>query len=489
MADELQAGADYYNSLVTNARATNAYNALNKTYGPAIANDPVKAAQAASAEAETQNLPNVEAAQVAKAAALQSNIQNYGAGAGDPESTSQDITNAGANLAQKQAAQYRTIGSLLPLAQQDGSFHPDDLAPIDKDPAAAGIDPQIWPSLKARLQQPGANQVLSQYQQNAVGPQKYVGSPTQIINPDGTVSLVRQGDKGGMTAQNLGSGVQTPQEIAARTGQANAGAHGTEADAAAYIAGLGGTGGAPLGSGLTQPTVNLINGPGRSTAPPAAGQPVQPAQAAPVPRRGMSALPYSDGSGYAMIPTSSVPKAADGTQAVVNRATGQVEQRTVQMSQSPQAVNIARATVNQVDTNFRVATSALKSASDMVGSLNTGIGGRTIGELIPSQTEKLETYVDTAKAKIAVIAAQASRGTSGAKSAAIAVRNMAEFKAYQDAVGAINLHADAKTVRSQLANAQGSLADLQDAIHQQYSAQFGPGVLGTQAGWSIKAVP
>jgi len=215
-----------------------------------------------------------------------------------------------------------------------------------------------------------------------------------------------------------------------------------------------------------------------------------------VAQKGMEQLPLADGSGFRMVPTASVPKAAPGIQNVIDPKTGQVTQRTVGMGQSPQALAIAKADLGQIDLQYARTNGVIDKAISQVGSTSTGLGAETVG-LLPGSTRKaLEANIQGAKSNIALLTANLSR-QGGKGSAPIPVRNMAEFKAYQDALGAVDVTASAPVVRQQLQAVKTNLADLQEAVHTKFGATYGaqlapaatPAAAPAGAGWAIKQVP
>lgn len=195
-----------------------------------------------------------------------------------------------------------------------------------------------------------------------------------------------------------------------------------------------------------------------------------------VAQKGMVKLPYSDGTGYALVPAASVPKAAPGIQSFVDRKTGQVGQRTVTQAQSPQAVNIAKTDLGQMDLQYERTDKVIDKAIGLVNSASTGYGAETVGRLPGSGTKALQAQLDSMKGNVALLTANMSR-QGGKGTVPIPVRNMAEFKAYQEALGAVNPLADAATVRQQLQAVKTNLASVKDAIHAKYAATYGDAVL------------
>lgn len=483
MADDTGYSAqNAFDAAQQNFRQTQAYNALAKQYGP-IAGNPELATQTAEAQTNMLAAPQVQAANQARADALQANIAQNGASlGGNPEAaqaTQQAIETQRTNQG---LAGYKAMQYLTSTAGADGSVNPDAVkSVIGAHPENLGLTPEQVATISSRAAQPGGAKFLSDFSQTLLGPGKVTGMP--LIGTDASGhTVVKQATSTGQV-RTLDTGDFTPvQQQNATTHAAmvpiaasNAASHATQAGAAAYTAGLGGIGGA-----------NLSGVPAQGVAPAAASGP----GVAPVPRRGMSVLPYSDGSGYAQVPTSSVPKSAAGQQNVVDKTSGQIGQRTVQMSQSPQATAIARADLGQMDLQYKRTNDVLNKMASQVGPLTTGYGGRVSEALGTPARAALDASLQTAKSNIALLTANMAR--NGGKSAPVAVRNLQEFKAYQDALGAINPNASASDVRQQILTAQQNLGALHAGVHAKYAATYGNGATaqgGTPAGWTIKAVP
>lgn len=198
-----------------------------------------------------------------------------------------------------------------------------------------------------------------------------------------------------------------------------------------------------------------------------------------VAQKGMVKLPFGDGSGYAMVPAASVPKAGPGVQSYVDPKTGQVSQRTIQQAQSPQALAIAKADLGQMDLQYDRTDKVLDTAISQVSGASTGFGAETIGRLPASQTKALEASIQAAKSNIALLTANLSRQGSKTGASAVPVRNMAEFKAYQDALGAVDIKASATVVRQQLDAVKTNLQALRGAVHDKFKATYGDAVSAT----------
>jgi hypothetical protein len=106
MADLTNEGADFARGLTTDERRTQAFNALSKAYGPAVAFDPVAAAQAQAVK--QKDLTNPIAVQQDQA-----NLQ-----------TTQLANTDSANQQQRMAA-YRATQMLKSAAGPDGTIPAD----------------------------------------------------------------------------------------------------------------------------------------------------------------------------------------------------------------------------------------------------------------------------------------------------------------------------------------------------------------------------
>lgn len=333
---------------------------------------------------------------------------------------------------------------LQAVANPDGSVDADTARHLISNPVY-GIDPQHIEPLVSRLSQPGGTQVLDNMGQALMAGGKVTGGTQIVTDANGNTHMLLHTATGGIQDTNLGSeqtvgqqGIPIKKENAVTARIAATNPKGIVIDA-------GGNANLVGGGRVTPTTIQSIQGPAGTQAK----------------------------AGAAVVGKAQGVNAADAL---------------------PQNVAIARADLGQMDLQYGRTFNALEKATNLVTPFSTGVGAATIGRLPASQTKALEAQIQTAKSNIALITANMSR--QGGKSSAIPVRNMQEFKAYQDALGAIDVHAAPSVVRDQIATAHTSLQNLQSGVHTMYQAKYGTG-LGVQppaaaaapAGWSIKQVP
>ena len=202
-----------------------AYNALNKIYGPAIAYDPSRAIQATSAEAATANLPNVLAAQQAKAAALTQAQKDFGASAGNPEAQQQNLANQETAGSAQRQAQFRGI-QLLKASVPQGQDSVDP-ATFDKvvgtNRATLGLtDDNSYNAFKAQVTAPGGAQHLDTIGQALLAPLKVTGAPVVAKDAQGNSVFLNRDQYGGMMQTPLAPGVVPVAQQRADTGNYNA---------------------------------------------------------------------------------------------------------------------------------------------------------------------------------------------------------------------------------------------------------------------------
>lgn len=509
MADLTNEGINAFGALTDQARKAAAYGVAKNAFGALIA-DPDYAKGVSEAQVSQATAPlNIQRAQQ-EAQGNQALITKYGPEAGSPQNFASDTKTADEQNNSQREAGFRAIQMLkTQVDPTTGSVSGDAFDHVvGSNSKLLGLDDAHVGPLRDMLTAPGGAAHLDTVGQALIGPTQVTGAGNVITNPDGTNSVVRfdkfghpiKTDLGGQTVQQENSNINKAKLPYVAE---NAAAHTTQAQAAAYTAGIGGQGGAVL-PGDNRPSAN--RGGGNTTAPasvdligagPNANQVSGPG-IAPVARRGMASVPYSDGSGYAMVPVASVPKTAAGQQTVVNKDTGQIEQRTVQMTHSAQDVAVARADLGQMDLQYGRTVNVLNKAMDQVGPMTTGYGGRASEMLGTPARAALDASIQTAKSNIALLTANIARQGNKGGASAVPVRNMQEFKAYQDALGAITPNASASVVRQQIQTAQQALQALQQGVHAKYAATYGDGVHapaaapqtgGAPAGWSIRAVP
>lgn len=211
MADELQQGADFYNSLVNTSRRNDAYNALAKTYGP-IAGDPELATATANAQTTMANQPNIQAANDAKAAALTAAQNQFGPSAGNPAAQTSNLANQETAETNNRQAQVRGV-RMLQATIAPGSDSVDPAA-FDKVVGANAktlglTDPDQLAQFKAAVTAPGGAKHLDGIAQALLAPTKVSGSTTVVRNADGTTSLARTDQYGNPIETPLAPGQTT----------------------------------------------------------------------------------------------------------------------------------------------------------------------------------------------------------------------------------------------------------------------------------------
>lgn len=445
---DLAAGGNYVNSLNDQQRKTAAYNALNSTYGPAIAYDPVNAANAAKANVETQTQDlQVQQAQ-RQAAAEQNLVQQNGPNAGDPTAAAA-VQNNNANLNENQRGSLvRDLSTLssLGVKNPDGSFDGKSVSSVlGTDPAKYGMSPQQFALIQQRASQPGASDALQQLigaQRQTAQPNTVTGSLTAYTDPKTGQTVGVQSTKNGTLNETLLGDLKTAPQQQVPIAAENAAAHTVQANAAALTA--------------SQPTQTITDATGNVyTLSRKAGA------------GGVTPSPTN-------IQSISGPAgtAAKAGATVEGKATGQQAVNT-----SPYEQNIARATMGQADLQIGRIQTSLSDALSKVGVTTTGLLGEASGAMRTGARTGLEADVQVAKSNAAVLAATLARQANGGKGNPVAVRNLQEFKAYQDALGDIDPNDAASTVRAQIQAAQSRLGALHDNMRTTYSATYGPGVL------------
>lgn len=223
MADLTNEGADFVRGLTADSRRAAAYNALSKSYGPAIADDPTNALNAAKASAQTPLA--VQTAQTA-ASQAQADLQ---------KSQLENTDTAGQ---QQRLAAYRATKMLQSTAGPDGTISPGAYDKIVRPNAALlGIDPAHVDQFGQMLAQPGGSQHLDTIAQSLIGPTKVAGAGQVVRNADGTNSVVRFDQYGNPVTTDL-KGTTVAQERA-DTGNVNAATGQTRAQTGRMVAQTG----------------------------------------------------------------------------------------------------------------------------------------------------------------------------------------------------------------------------------------------------------
>jgi hypothetical protein len=422
IGNALNQGAEFARGLAADDRKTAAYNALANTYGVALAGDPDTTIKAQ--EFQQREKTNPIAVQQAQSTLTGTDLENtgkqetntYNALANPKQLVGLDLTNDKTKAA--------TAESLANAARTNA------LAPGEVAQQGATLA-----ETRAQTGNIGASAAQTRQQTAITGSDRENNAALAMVN-----QLLQ--------VKNTGGDVQAAfQQMAPRITQ---------------LPGITAEHITALGPRIAEPGFleNLAGQLGNST----------------VAAKGMVKLPYGDGTGYALVPSGTVPKAGPGIQNYVDRKTGQVGQRTVTQAQSPQAVDIAKTDLGQMDLQYQRTDQTINKALSLVSSASTGYGAETIGRLPGSSTKALQAQIDSMKGNVALLTANMSR-QGGKGTVPIPVRNMAEFKAYQEALGAVNPLADAATVHQQLQTVKTNLASVRDAIHAKYAATYGDAVL------------
>jgi hypothetical protein len=206
MADLTNEGIEAGNAFTAAARRSEAYNALSKAYGPAIADNPENALNAATASA---NIPLAPQAAQTTLATNQASLQG------------KQLENTQTAQTQQQLAGYRAAQVLKSYANPDGSIPQDAYDKIIRPNAGLfGIDPAHVDQFGQLLTAPGGASHLDSISQALIGPTKITGATTyaQTVGPDGKPSTVAVSrDQYGNIHETPLSGVTTTQQQNAAT--------------------------------------------------------------------------------------------------------------------------------------------------------------------------------------------------------------------------------------------------------------------------------
>jgi hypothetical protein len=199
----VQAGADYSHSIFERRRKTDAYNELNKVYGPSIAYDPVADYNAGKASVQRQTAGTQ--VQQAEADLQKSQLEN------------QDTLNQ-----RQRMAAYRAAAILKGSAGADGTVSPDMYDRlIVPNAGLLGLSPEQVAPLREMLTQPGGAGHLDSFMQGMIGPTKITGATAYGTDANGNPVAVVRDQYGNIIQQNLG-GTRTTQQQRADQGQQNA---------------------------------------------------------------------------------------------------------------------------------------------------------------------------------------------------------------------------------------------------------------------------
>lgn len=186
-SDALQAGANFFGALTNEERKTDAYNALNKAYGPAIAYDPAAASNAATANVNTQTQGDKIAASARVNNAGAALVDQYGAAAGDPDAAAkaQETKLAGSDAGRMAA--FRALKILgTAVDPTTNSVSPDKYKQImGTYGPMLGMAPEQIDQLGQQVTAPGGAAHLDTIQQALIGPQTVTGAGTVVNGADG----------------------------------------------------------------------------------------------------------------------------------------------------------------------------------------------------------------------------------------------------------------------------------------------------------------
>ena len=429
MADMTAQGVDIGNAFTAAARKSEAYNALSKAYGPAIADNPENAQAAAAAAA---SIPL--AAQNAQTAAA----------TGQANLTGKQLENTGTQTQQQQYAAYRAAQMLKSQAGPDGSIPADAYDKIVRPNASLfGIDPSHVDQLGQMLSSPGGTQHLDQISQALIGPTKVAGTTNyaQTIGPDGKpVTVAITHDQFGNQHETMLPGVTTTQQQNATTGaakvpilqqnantntaklpilQQNANANTYRANTGANNTAFGNPGGAPLAQ--------------RGTAQPAPGAATNPA------------VPVLTGKPLA--------------------------------TRTSQAQQLAG-----TDVNIQNANTIAESMKSQITPYTTGAGA-IMSKLPGSVATNLHANAETLRAQAAQAVLSGMKNAQG--STGVGRILQAEYKNFTNMYGNLEQDQTAKQYAFHLSLLQQSLNKMQNIQHQSFKTQYGVDhntVLGIEPG-------
>lgn len=365
MADETQQGINAFGALTDMERKSAAYNALSKSYGPAVAYDPAQADNAAKAAAQ---IPL--ASDTAKTALGQSQA--------NLQTTQLSNTDAAGN--QQRLAAYRAAQMLKSAAGPDGSIPADAYDKIVRPNAALlGIDPAHIDQFGAALAGPGGAGHLDQVSQALIGPTKVAGSITYGVGPDGKPIAISHDQYGNIRQTALGDTAPT-QVINAETGQKNSGIKGFVAQTGRMNAGTATKREGVYAANQPFAADNPVSG-GAPGAAAAAGQPLTAAQANP-------------GALFNRLPSKGKSQAISQATGIVNQGTnlGTTNQilSTVLKQISPYTAGTGSLLkelpgTQQADLKANLATLKAQGLMSWISSLKNANGQTGIGRVLQSE--------------------------------------------------------------------------------------------------------
>ena len=216
MADALQAGANFVNSLYNSARKTAQYNALNQQFGPGIAYDPQQAQQAAAADVSMNTIGTQEQQKQAELSNTQAELPIKQAQAKNINVQAQ----TGQTSLDTDAA-LRGTKMLGAIAGPDGSIDAASARHVLSNPAYNLTPEQIDATVaklgtprqfdsNGKVVSPGGVDTLNDMSQALMSGGKVTGGTTAVMNPDGTTTLYRGTSRGGEVATNIGQSTTAP---------------------------------------------------------------------------------------------------------------------------------------------------------------------------------------------------------------------------------------------------------------------------------------
>jgi hypothetical protein len=425
MADLTNEGIEAGNAFTDAARKSEAYNALSKAYGPAVAYNPEAAQNAATAAANMPLAP--QAAQTALSTS-QANLQG------------KQLENTQTAQTAQQLAGYRAAQVLKSFQNDDGSIPQDAYDKFIRPNAALfGIDPAHVDQFGQLLTQPGGARHLDTISQALVGPTKVTGATTyaQATGPDGKPITVA------ITHDQYGNQHETPLAGVTTTQQQNANTSGKkQTETARHDTVTESIGQQNANSNTFRANTGANNSNfGNPNAPLAQGGTVAPA-------------PGAD------------------THPAVPVLTGK-----------PLATRTAAAQqLAGTDVNIQNANTIANSMKDQITPYTTGAGA-LMAKLPGSVAANLHANAETLRAQAAQAVLSSMKNAQG--STGVGRILQAEYKNFTNMYGNLEQDQTAKQYAFHLGLLQQSLNKIQNIQHQGFKAQYGVDhntVLGIQPG-------
>lgn len=370
MADMTQAGANFVGTLTDMERKQEAYNALSKAYGPAVAYDPQNALAAAQSSAQMPLAP--AAAKTAQ-------------GTAEANLTGKQLENTDAAGQQQRLAGFRAAQILKNMADPQTGAVPADAYDKFVRPNAGvlGIDAAHVDQFGHLLSQPGGAQHLDNISQALIGPTKITGNMTMGLDANGQPVAIVKDQYGNIRQQSLG-GTTTVQQQNANTGKVNAGTKGFVAQ----------TGRMNAGTMAQRERVYQANQPFAPENPVSGGAPA-PGGSAPA----AGAAPAAGGSPlgnsvFARLPMKGRASAISQATQIVNQGTNLSTTNqvldTVMRQISPYTAGSGNLLKNlpgtaQADLKANLATLKAQGLTSWIASLKNQSGSTGIGRVLQSE--------------------------------------------------------------------------------------------------------